>query len=243
MGCPCANKRSKPDAPLAAPGPNMPLNLVDKNTTPPGGYQYYQVESRTRITAPTLEVLADLVRKHRQSNELPGKEKSHAEVMDECQEQMCATAPPGICRDPQGAVKMTGTSLNFQTITRGAETLWDFFFKHGRKIVDPALATERARICGNCFANRKPEGCTSCATNWLRELSEKFVGGAETPHDAVIHSCAFCGCQLRSLIWMPLAVVVDHTPIEELKALPSHCWKHREISGEQLLPPATPPTP
>jgi hypothetical protein len=211
----------------------MSLRLIDLHTVPNGGFHFLEVRTRTRLTAATAHYLADLIMKHRKANEIPSG--TMEEVLVEIQEQICASAPPNTCRDPQGQVKLTGTVLSFDSITRAAETLWEFFWKNGKKLVEKDLATERARICGNCFANRKPEGCTSCASNWLREKVVKFVGGAETPHDPLIHSCAFCGCQIQALIWMPIEVLKDHTPAEELNALPSHCWKKREINGETLL--------
>lgn len=212
----------------------MPLRLVDLHTVPYGGFQFYETRTRTRLTAATAHYLADLLIRHRKANGLPFS--SMDETIEEIQEQICASAPPNTCRDPVGAVKTTGVALSFDTITRGAATLWDFFVKYGRKRVSKEVATERARVCGNCHGNRKPEGCTSCASGWLRELSEKFVGGEETPHDPLIHSCSFCGCQLRSLIWMPIEVLRDHTPAEELNALPEHCWKRKEINGVATVP-------
>lgn len=207
----------------------MALQLVDLHTVPNGGFQFWEARTRTRLTAQTAHYLADLIIRHRKANELPYG--SIEETLAELQEQICASAPPKTCRDPSGQEKLNGVALSFESITRGAATLWDFFTKYGRKRVEKDVATERARICGNCFANRQPEGCTACASNWLRELSEKFVGGSETPHDAAIHSCAFCGCQLRSLIWMPIEVLKDHTPASELEALPDHCWKKKEIQN------------
>lgn len=232
MGCGCSKKQPRPtieQQSLAAP---MSLSLVDRHTVPNGGFTFYEARTRTRLTAPTAHYLADLIIRHRKANEIPCG--TIDETLVELEDQICLQAPPGTCRDKEGVVKMNGTVLNFDTITRGAATLWDWFTKHGRKRVDKQTATERARICGNCFANRRPEGCTSCASGWLRELSEKFVGGEETPHDPLIHSCSFCGCQLRSLIWMPIEVLRDHTPQSEKENLPDFCWKRRELNGEKL---------
>jgi hypothetical protein len=206
----------------------MPLSLLDRHTTPHGGFTFRETRTRTTLTAPTLWYCAEAVIKHRKSNNLPFTDMET--TMKEIEEQLCAQAPPNTCRDAEGQVKMTGSALTFDTITRGAATLLDFFVKNGRKKVSMEQATERARVCGNCFANKKPEGCTSCASGWLRELANQITGGEDTPHDAVLHSCSYCGCLLRSKIWMPLDVLQAHTPAEEFAALPEFCWQKKEAA-------------
>jgi hypothetical protein len=229
MPCGCRKVNSQSVGSFEQQKSPMPWSLLDRHTVPHGGFRFREERTRTNLTAPTLWYLAEAVIKHRRQNGLDASDMDS--TMREIEDQLCSGAPPNTCRDVEGKVKMTGTALTFDTITRGAETLFDFFVKNGRKKVALEQATERARVCGNCFANQKPEGCTSCASGWLRGLAEKIVGGDETPHDPLIHSCSFCGCQLRSLIWMPIEVLRDHTPAGELESLPDFCWKRKEING------------
>lgn len=228
MPCGCTKNKVAPVEQQRAAPKTMPLTLVDLHTTPHGGFNYFEARTRTRLTAPTAHYLADLVIKHREANRI--ETGTMDTVLMEIQEQLCQTAPPGVCRDKEGQVKMSGTAINWDSISRAASTLKDRFFKHGKEKVSVEAATERARVCGNCFANKKPEGCTACASAWLRELVEWAAKDGETPHDPLIHTCAYCGCQLKALIWMPIEVLREHTPPEELQALPEFCWKKKEIS-------------
>lgn len=215
----------------------MPYTLLDRHTVPHGGFRFWVKESRTSITSATLWYCAEAVLKHRRANELPGKDQDMETTMSEIEAQLCESAPPETCRDKEGAVKMHGTAMSFDTITRGAETLLDFFVKDGRKKVSKEIADERARVCGNCFANKNPEGCTSCAGSWLRELANQITGGEDTAHDAVLKSCAFCGCLLRSKVWIPLNTLLAHTPEAEFNSLPETCWQKIE-KAKQDAPPA-----
>lgn len=205
----------------------MPLSLVDRGTVPPGGVSYWQKETRTRLTAPSIWYCAELVIKHRVANELPTSSDREA-VMAEIEAQLCQTLPPGICRDPQGVLKMSGKDSTLETITRGAATLTDWFVFGGRKKVPMEQATERARTCGNCFANKAPQGCTPCNHSFIQGLAAAIVGNDSTPHDHALKACAFCGCLLKQKIWLPLDVLLKHTPAEELAEMPAECWMKAE---------------
>lgn len=204
---------------------NYMLTMLDRETVPNGGYSFLQAETRTRLTAATLRHLAETVITHRQSNSLPTG--SVEAVMVECENQICATAPPGTCRDVQGQVISAGINLSFEDVKRGTATLVDWFL-HGKQKVAKPLAEERARICSSCFANKEPEGCSSCSGSALREIADKIVGGDSTAHDGFLKACAFCSCQLRAKIWLPLEVLLRHTPDEQKARLPEYCWIKKE---------------
>lgn len=201
------------------------LTMLDRETVPNGGYSYLQTETRTRLTAPTLRLTAETVITHRQNNGLPVG--SLDEVMIEIENQICATAPPGTCRDVQGQVVMAGVNLSLEDVKRGTATLVDWFL-HGKKKVEKPLAEERARICSSCYANKDPEGCGSCAAGALREIADKIVGGDSTAHDGFLKSCAYCSCVLKAKVWLPVDVIRRHTPSEQQARLPEYCWIRKE---------------
>lgn len=219
MGCNCHDAKR-------ATSPMPGLTLLDRETTPNGGYRYWQASTRTALNAPTLRILAELVIKHRLSNNIPTGGLD--EVMTEVEHQICETAPPNTCRDVQGQVIASGVNMSMEDIKRGAATLWDWFKSGGMKKVDKPLAEERARVCSSCFANKEPEGCTSCASAKLREWVEDIVGGDATAHDGFLKACAFCSCQLKAKVWIPLDVLLRHTPAEQLARLPDYCWMRKE---------------
>lgn len=201
------------------------LTMLDRETTPNGGYSFFQTETRTRLIAPTLRQLAESVVTHRKSNGLTAG--SLDEVMLECEGQICSTAPPGTCRDVQGQVVMAGVNLSLEDVKRGTATLFDWFL-HGKKKVAKPLAEERARVCSSCFANKEPEGCTPCASGALREIADKIVGGDSTAHDGFLKSCAFCSCVLRAKVWLPVDVLRRHTAADQFERLPEYCWIKKE---------------
>lgn len=204
----------------------MPRTLLDPGTVPPGGFQFFNEATRTRITSPTLEQLAEMLMQHRRANNQ--ENKTHGDTMVEIQDQLCATAPPGVCRDVQGQVIMSGKTLTFEDIKRGGLTLLDWFVNGGRKRVATPLAEERSKTCAGCFANVDPVGCSSCAATALREITEGITGGDKTAYDDYLKSCGFCGCTLKSKVWLPVELLRKRTPSEEYQRLPAHCWIRTE---------------
>src|SRR5688572_15991998 len=109
MGCGC-NKVPKSPAKQRSDKKAMPFSLVDRNTVPHGGFKFFEARTRTWMTSATLWYLAELVIKHRKANGLPFGTMD--ETMAECEAQLCETAPPTICRDKEGIVKMSGVALD-----------------------------------------------------------------------------------------------------------------------------------
>lgn len=203
----------------------MGFTLINRSITPPGGYRYFVESTRYSVTAPSLELLVKWVRKHLVENELPVPPDPVLELA--IQAQMCRMSPPGVCRDAEGVAKMTGRSLTLDQVIKGTNTLADWFLNYSAQKVAQGEADERSRVCASCFANVKPDGCTNCASAWMRAAVDKIVGGNPTAHDGELKACYFCGCQLRALVWMPMELLQKHTTTEENTELPDHCWKKK----------------
>lgn len=217
MGCLCKRLARRRNAPM----PVANMTLLDPETMPPGGYQYYEKATNTRITSPTLRQLAETVIRHRQANSVTTGDLDI--VMVECQNQICSTAPPGVCRDVQGQLVAAGVNLSVNDVISGTRTLWDWWWG-GKQKVDKQKATERAKICASCFANRDPVGCSSCTSSALREFVDKIVGTDATDYDSFLKACAICGCQTRAKVWLPLDLLRKHTSAEKMSRFPEHCW-------------------
>lgn len=222
MGCRCNSVKKS-----ASTKPPMSLTMLDRHTEPQGGYRYSQIigDRKHTFSAPTLEILTEIVYKYRLANGVPVA--SEPALMIEIEDQLCHLAPAGTCRDVKGQVIMSGRTLTIQDVMRGTQVLFDWFL-NGKQKVAQELADNRARTCSTCYANVEPAGCSSCSQGKLRELAEKVVGGDSTPHDQYLKSCAYCACQLRAKIWLPVDVLRRHTPEEELKRMPEHCWLVKE---------------
>lgn len=201
------------------------LTMLDRETTPNGGYSYLQSETRTRLTAPTLRLTAETVIKHRQANGIAAG--SMDEVMLEIEGQICATAPPGTCRDVQGQVVMSGVNLSLAQVMQGTATLLDWF-SQGREKVSQEIADQRSQTCASCYANKDPDGCGACAGQGLRELADKIVGGKSTRYDSYLKACAICGCSVRAKLWLPIELIRKHTLDEQRDRFPEHCWVKKE---------------
>ena len=67
--------------------------LNNPNEVPPGGYRYFQEETKFLIAAPSWKDLLDRVKKHRQANVLP----IGSEFDQEIQNWVCAQIPDNWC--------------------------------------------------------------------------------------------------------------------------------------------------
>jgi hypothetical protein len=88
-------------------------------------------------------------------------------------------------------------------------------------------ADGRAAICVKCNQNREVPGCRGCASSALASLVDSVRGDRTTNMDAQLNTCCICGCLNRAKIWLPLDIILKHTPIhqtEEFKAKAPQCW-------------------
>lgn len=116
--------------------------------------------------------------------------------------------------------------MTFMQVLNGTRTIGSWLLK-GRQRVEHVESERRARICATCPQNQEILGCSSCSMPSLRSAIEVIVGGARTSSDDSLHGCCVCGCSLKALIHIPLAVLQERMPASENKRLPDHCWKKR----------------
>lgn len=207
------------------------LSLLDRHTVPPGGYRYFQAETKTTLAASTLLDLARDVITHRHSNGVEGQSDEEL-VMREVEDQLCRVLPPGICRDVAGQKVVSAMVMNFDAIRQGTMTLLGFL-AGGAKRVEKVLANARAKTCAGCFANVDPSGeCTTCSKgafeNMAREAAGAIVGAEPTDYDGYLKACAYCACGLKAKVWLPIELLRQHTPHEQMAQLPDHCWLRTE---------------
>lgn len=202
------------------------LTLLDNQTTPSGGFRFFEARTKTWIDAPTLLDLTRLVITHRHGNQLPGDSNEDA-VAREVQDQLCRTLPPGQCRDLDGEKVISGRPMSFEAIKQGTATLLAFIV-NGAKKVDKVTANARAKTCAGCYANRDPSGeCTTC-TKAAFAAATTVIGAEPTDYDGYLKACAYCACGLKAKVWVPLDIVRNHTPHEQFAQLPPHCWIRTE---------------
>lgn len=202
------------------------LSLLDRQTTPPGGFRWFQKETQAWINSNTMLDLARDVIRHRHANgiQTSGDEE---EVQRELEDQLCRTLPPGVCRDVDGQRIVSAQVMSFDAIKQGTATLLAFI-AGGQVRVDRPVANVRAKTCAGCFANRDPSGeCTTC-TKAAFAAATAIVGAEPTDYDGYLKACAYCACGLKAKVWVPIEILRGHTPHEQYAQLPPHCWVRTE---------------
>jgi len=199
------------------------LSLVDPTMVPPGGFRYIQAETNSTITAPSLDELLVKVRDHRLANNLPITLEWKAQVI----QWLCEQMPPGVCRHVAGTPDIplppAHRPLSVVEAITGAKILGSWLFK-GFKKISQEEADTRSRICAACPFNQPGEGCTTCATNAMREAVESVLGRNRTiAHDS-LQTCQVCGCTLKVAVWCPIELIHQHKPAEQREKAPDFCW-------------------
>lgn len=198
------------------------LSLVDPTTVPPGGFRYLQAETKATLSAPSLPELLVKVRDHRLANNLP----IPLEWKQEVEHRLCEEMPPAICRHLAGTrdipLAAAHRPLSIAEAISGAKVLGAWLFRGFTKIPQEE-ADARSRTCAACPFNQPGEGCTTCASNAMREAVESVLGRARTiAHDA-LNVCNVCGCSLKIAVWCPVDLIKQHQPAGAGEK-PEWCW-------------------
>jgi len=197
----------------------MRKRFSNKSMTPPGGFRYTQTESQTEFRTITFKDILDKVRLHRLANGYmmgPGWE-------DKLESDMCENYEVGVWRfvdEPAAtagprSVKVSDV-LNFLKFAAN-------WLSSGAQLVEPEIAEKRAEICRGCPLNQPIEGCSPCVQ--MAERVSRLVGARATKHDARLHGCSICGCQIRAMVWFPLESLQKSMTDSMFDAAPSWCWK------------------
>lgn len=200
------------------------LSLIDPTTVPPGGFRYVQQETKTTLSGPSLPELLVKVRDHRLANNLPISLEWKAQV----ENWLCDQMPPAVCRHLFGSrdinLAPAHRPLSIVEAISGAKVMGAWMFS-GFEKVSQEEADRRARICSACPHNQPGTGCTTCASNALREAVQAVIGTARTVAEDTIHTCQVCGCVLKLAVWTPISLILKHSPITADNNPPSWCWK------------------
>lgn len=190
--------------------------------TPPGGWIYFQKETRKWFTTDQgVEALALEVAEHRRYRGLSRASEDLA--LEDIQTQICERLGPEHCRPFAGE--------NWQPLKRDlsrnldGESALAFsrafleFAKGGAELVDEVELHSRAQICLDCHLNVKSEGCFGCSV--LVGLVAAAIPSSRTYQE--LDTCAACGCALRAKVNMPMSVI---RAADEGRGItyPPWCW-------------------
>lgn len=213
----------------------MAWHLNTTTVQPNGGFRYYVGDTATWIPPvghdPFVAYadLVDAVRVHMRARSVPIPPNLDHLI----QEQLCArlTNDPTWCNDgevmssDQVAASRTpgGFRFTFANVKQATATIADWIISSkGRRVSDEEIG-RRASVCEKCPMNLDPAGCASCSLGQITAVASRVIYGAH-PKDAVLRSCAVCGCSLKAKVRAPVEVLLRHMPEEQLDRLPDFCW-------------------
>jgi len=152
----------------------MPF-LKMPNTTPPGGWRYFQPETRLWFNGDDqgYEDMVERIAHHRQYRKLP--RQSLRETAEDVQNQICERLGPEHCRDmPSGSFWLKtdySAGLSASSVLAGSKAFIDFLTE-GTEQVALEQVKQRAEICRGCHLNTPLQGCGSCST--LMQMTAKI---------------------------------------------------------------------
>lgn len=127
--------------------------------------------------------------------------------------------------------------INFKTVKAFTQFLWNWKLG-GSQLVDQNTANIRASICGGCHNNKVGgdvrSGCGVCnkmGNKVLDKIRDDIIVGNRSTGDALLKTCAICGCDLKISVWIPNSVLLS---IDDANAYPEFCWKKKILDNQDL---------
>lgn len=205
----------------------MKPRLIERGRIPYGG-GFYIDRPDLRVVGKGLQFsnLLESVRAYRKANGFPvglGFE-------DEVEEAACLTYPKE-CDCVSRTINLN-RRLGIADIVRGTKVMLAQKTS-GVPLVSEEKAEKHAAICAKCPFNQpftKPCGGI-CAE--LESIVKFIIGSHGTTKDAILNSCAICGCFLRAAVWVDNAIqwpVLSDLQKEQFLSV-SHCWKRPPVGG------------
>lgn len=191
------------------------IRLKHRNEAPPGGWQYFQAETKVRITGLTGDDAAWAIMQHRQYKGL--ERASFQEAWLDMEAQLCERLGGQHC------IGMDAVTDYSQTTD--AEAVIGFtkgFIKYvtgGFEMCAEEEAKARAEVCFGCHLNMEKKGCTTC------DKVVKFIESTVPSERRIegLNNCAVCGCALKAKVNATAEVIKAADSGRNIK-YPKHCW-------------------
>ena len=200
----------------------MPTLKLSRET-PPGGWRYFQPETRLWFSGDEQGVyeMAERIVAHRRYANVP--RGTIQEVMEDIHNQICERLGPAFCHQKGGGTffhikKDLSQNIDSQTAIAGTKAFIEFLAT-GRELVDRQEAFRRAEICRSCHLNTHGKGCVSC--NGLNKLVKTVL--KEERREPGLYICAACGCGLQAKVQVNEEVIKAADQGRDL-TYPAWCW-------------------
>lgn len=238
------------------------FTLKSKSGFPPGGWQYFQPETRWSAPLPLVDGFEATIQKiisHRRQNPRFGLPTDYDTVSHQLETFTCTRLKnhPSWCEDkkkvtakpipevnlefradsPDPIVRRVAAKLvGVRNIAGGARILNDWL-GNGGVPVDPDKAQGRANICLECPKNTDGGFVASLITKPIAMAihdQRKLKNDLEMKvhGEDDLHTCAVCTCHLPLKVWVPIQFIQKHTSSDLLREFPDYCWIRKEIAGK-----------
>jgi hypothetical protein len=199
------------------------------NVTPPGGWRYFQPETRLWFSGDDqgFEDMLEKIASHRSFRKLA--RTSLIEVKEDVHKQMCERLGPEHCRDfPDGAFYLRqnyAANMSLSTVLAGSKAIMDFLI-HGVDQVPLEQVKQRAGVCLSCHLNTPMTGCGTCSS--LGKTIAKILPGER--QSSQLNACAACGCSLQLKVNATIETIKNADDGRDIQ-YPDHCWVKKELNA------------
>lgn len=190
------------------------LKLFNPSVCPPNGFRYVFPQDGWVDHAWDYATWFQQAKDHARANNL--REPN----VDDLEEQLCLTLPPGWCNYDDPNRPRPNTELDWNDVLRGVDAYSQYVLK-GFAQVDKDEADRRALICSRCYLNVNISGCSAC-----RAVADKLASQFNSKYDYALKYCAACKCTLRAKVHFPLDIL-DREGAEVKQLYPEHCWLNK----------------
>ena len=213
------------------------MPLKDRNTVPPGGWQYRVPETGTLLTGSTIAAVARAASEHLAAN---GINQTPHELAGKIENQICANHPHVCFSKGHAALApkqnhRPGHKWTIEEIKHGL----DSFFRYLKPdhFVPRQQSFTRASVCAACPLNNDSAACSSCSSSVLfmvkrrldagrvSELDRQFTGSRK------LKLCDACGCFIHAKVHLKIASVMATMSPDQLERISKEapgCWILKE---------------
>lgn len=225
----------------------------NEHRIPPGGWRWYQPETKWRAPTPlssTLDQTVQLIRKMRQANPaITAKSKLStnpvvikSEVVrynrklnglsEEATPRPFSASHRYSSGAGAGAVadRLSGGIHHLKRAAEGTAVVLEWLGS-GATPVAQELAEKRAAICVQCPKNVAGAWFTEAPAELIKKAIEtwKTITGKtdfefKTSHDDKLKSCDVCKCLLKLKVHVDIEHILRKTKPEIMAEFPNHCW-------------------
>lgn len=200
----------------------MLQQLKSYREVPPDGYRYTFPETGHTIKSWSITAWVDKAREHLEANNLPVPDNLQAIMED----QLCNLLPVTWCEYTDPDRPRIDTRFSWADVEQGSKTLFEWV-KQGLPLVSQDEAERRAKICANCYANVRADGCGQSCRELIRAIIGIFVS-RQTSVDFRLNACGVCKCVLKNKVHVPLEVIEKYDNPSFQAMFPNFCWLRKD---------------